>query len=75
MRTQGQRRDILREPQPVINSAVNLTPLESLFTCSASDLLVGCSNAVDLQHLYDVVGSERSHESGSLPDDVGEYAQ
>ena len=49
--------------QPVVASVSALTPLESLFKCSVSDSLVGCSNGVDLQHLYDSVGSQPSHLS------------
>ena len=41
------------------------TPLESLFKCSGSESLVGCANAVDLQHLYDSVASQCFHTCGS----------
>ena len=42
-----------------------MTPLESLFACSVSESLERCSNGVDLQHLYDLVGSQRSNPSVS----------
>ena len=53
------------ESQPAPAPVCTSTPLESLFKCSGSESLVGCSNAVDLQHLYDSVASQCFHTCGS----------